>query len=480
MDHNRKETLYDEITQRVITLISQGILKPGEKIPSIREMSTKLGVSINTVKESYYQLENDRYIEAVPQSGYYVCTQLPPSSTGHNRQDPVEGLNPTRVSLCALYGAFKERNICAPGAELGIAAIDPKLWPAEKLYKFYLDALKCSMKEIMDYCVAPGLRNLREQIALFSMKNGINGSADDYIITEGCSEALYLALSAVLEKGDTIAVESPIYFNLLHLCDMLKLNVVEIPSDAERGISLETLEFVLEHHDIKAVLVISAFSNPSGALMSTEKMRALVDLTARHGVPLIEDMIYSELYYDGKPPQSCKSFDRSGNVLLCSSFSKFLAPGIRVGWINPGKYREIISKNKTILNIGTSVLPQMAVSRSLQEGGVERYLRNLRKTVKTQVETMRATILETFPDGTEVLMPQGGFLLWVQMPEKVDANKLYAQLIGENIIIAPGSMFTMTGKYPNYMRLNAGFWNSSIEHSLEIIGGYARSQIHCA
>ena len=475
MDSDKKETLYDEIANRVMTLISQGVLKPGEKIPSIREMSNKLGVSINTVKESYYQLENSRFIEAVPQSGYYVTSALPAKAEPAVSTERIENLNPSRVSLCSIYGAFKEQNICAPGAELGIAAIDPKLWPSEKIYKYYQETLKTSGHEIMDYCIAPGYRPLREQIALFSIKNGISGSADDYIITDGCSESLYLALSAVLEKGDTIAVESPIYFNLLHLCDMLGLNVIEIPSDPEKGIHIETLEFALEQYEIKAVLVITAFSNPTGSLLSPERMRQLVELTARHGIPLIEDMIYSELFYDGKPPKSCKAFDTEGNVILCSSFSKFLAPGIRVGWISAGKYKDIIIRNKTILNIGTTALPQMVIAKFMQEGGVERYLRNLRKTLKTQVETMRSTILDTFPDGTGVLMPQGGFLLWVELPEHLDANKLYTQLISERIIVAPGSMFSMTGKYNNFMRLNAGIWNSSIEHSIEIIGEYAKA-----
>lgn len=469
MKRTKNNTLYKEIAERIITLIYQGALKEGEKIPSIRDMSSQLGVSLNTIKESYLYLENQKFIAAVPQSGFYVQNRnVLPREQLHQSENILK-FNPQKMSLCKIYAAIKESGSCFAGAELGIAITDEKLWPTDKLYRYYNEALRSHDKTNYQYCFSPGLRELREQVALFLLRSNIAVSIDDIIITSGCSESIYLALQTLCKPGDTIAIESPVYFNLLHVCDTLRLNVIEIPNSHEEGMNLETLNFAIEQFDIKAIFATPSFSNPIGSCMNESSKKELVRIASANNIPLIEDAIYAELSHSGKIPSACKSFDQTGNVIHCGSFSKILAPGIRLGWIIPGKYFSRIEKHKDIMSIGNPALPQMAVARFLKDGGVERYLRKLRSTLAKQTQDMREFILATFPKETKVNNPSGGFLLWVELPEHIDSLKLYQSLIEKNIIIAPGAMFTMKGKYKNHIRINAGIWNKNTEAQLQLI-----------
>lgn len=465
MEEIRKSRLYEDIADKVALLIERGILSPGDRIPSIRDMSRDLGVSINTVKESYWQLETRNYIEAIPQSGYYVKEK----PQIHHAEAAQPDLNPKEVSLCRIFAAFREKGICSANTELGIALVDKSLWPSARLYRYFQEALRHHNNEALDYCMVPGYRQLREQIALNMMKSGLTVSPDEILITSGCSESIYVALSVICKAGDTVVVESPCYFNLLQLCERLSLQIVEVPV-ASDGMHIETLEFVLDSYPVKAVITIPSFQNPTGVLMSPEKRELLVRILETREIPMIEDEIYSEIYYSGRMPPACKSFDRTGNVLLCSSFSKTIAPGLRVGWILSGRFHKQIENNKHQLNLGTPALPQMAIARFLADGCLERHLRKLRVQLARYSKEMRQAILAHFPDGTEVSDPSGGFILWVKMPERVDALKLYHEMLEQGILLAPGSMFSMNSKFDNYLRFNAGSWNREANELVMKIG----------
>lgn len=465
MEEIRRGKLYEDIAEKVALLIERGILSPGDRIPSIREMSRDLGVSINTVKESYWYLENRNYIEAVPQSGYYVREISTKNIVNENEPD----INPHEVSLCRIYSALREKGIDDCRTELGVALVSDELFPSGKLYRYFQDALRQHNNEALDYCIPPGYRPLREQIALFLVRMGLSVSPHEIIITSGCSEALFLALTVICSPGDTVVVESPCYFNLLQLCEKLSLQVVEVPL-APDGMHLETLEFVLDSYPVRAVISIPSYHNPTGILMSDEKRKSLVDMLVRRNIPLLEDEVYSELHYSGKLPVACKSFDENGNVLFCSSFSKSIAPGMRVGWIIPGKYYREVEELKNLSNLGSPALPQMAVSRYLADGCHERHLKKLRQHLCRYMKEMRAAIIDNFPQGTQVSDPDGGFVLWVEMPLNVDSFRLYQEMLKDNILLAPGSMFSMNSKFSNYLRFNAGSWNRKIHDLVVKIG----------
>lgn len=455
------------VAERILNLIGKGVLKEGDKIPSIRQLSKELDVSINTVKDAYWKLESRNYIVAVPQSGFYVKRQSarPPIP----KSDDPKNLDPQEVSLCRIYGAFQNLGQCTPEISLAISGIDPRLRPTVKMARFFQQTLRDQEQESFDYLMTPGYLGLREQIARWGLSCGLDLSPDEIVITNGCHEAIFLALMTVCQPGDTVALESPVYFNLLQLLQQMKLKVIEIPSSDTDGINLSTLRFVLENHPVKAVFSISNCNNPKGFSMPLSKKRALVALLDQFNIPLIEDDICGDLGFNQRA-HPCKAFDVKGRVLLCSSFSKTIAPGLRVGWIVPGKYFDQVVKTKTLLNISTATINQIVVARFLKEGGYERHLRTIRKTLSNQVSAMRAAILKYFPSGTRVTRPTGGALLWIALPHGIDTEAIYYRALKQEILFAPGHLFSIKPNYKNCMRLSAGMWNPRVEKAIQSIG----------
>ena len=463
-----KNTRYEQVAERILGLINNGVWKAGEKIPSIRQLSSELGVSVNTVKEAYWLLESRNHIAAVPQSGFYVSRQSA-GSTDRQAPDP-RLLDPQKVSLCQIYGAFLDMGRATPESSLGIADLNSELWPKKKLGRYFQEAVRYNQNEAYNYLMTPGYGPLREQIARIGLSSGLELSPDELIVTNGCQEAIFLAFMALCKPGDSVALESPMYFNLLKLLQLLDLRVIEMPCSSAEGVGFETLRFVIENYPVRAMFTTSNFNNPLGFSMSPSKKKRLVELLAQADITLIEDDIYGDLGYKSRP-ETCKSFDRDGRVILCSSFSKTLAPGLRVGWIAPGhRYYDQVMNTKTLLNLSTGSINQIATARFLKEGGYERHLRNLRKTLCEQVSALRAAVIRDFPKGTKVTNPRGGFLLWVELPPNIDTNVIYEQALKENIIVAPGRLFTLNSGFSNCLRLNAGYWNERVEESIRRVG----------
>ncbi|MGD9369678.1 MAG: PLP-dependent aminotransferase family protein [Desulfobacteraceae bacterium] len=462
-----KTTRYAQVAHRIMHQIENGVFKEGDRIPSLRQLSDELNVSINTVKEAYWKLETDNYITAVPQSGFYV--RKPSAfSTDAEPIDPRQ-LDPQEVSLCQIFGAFQNLGRCPPETGLAIADLDPAFWPTDKLNRYLQDAIRHQQFESMTYLMTPGYRLLCEQIAHQGFACGMDLSPNEIIVTNGCHEALFLAFMGVCEPGDTVVLESPVYFNLLDLLQQLKLKVIEIPSTDADGINLDTLRFVLENHPVKAMFSISNFNNPMGFTIPSWKKKELVRLLAKYRIPLIEDDIYGDLCFHERP-EPCKAYDTDGEVMLCSSFSKTIAPGLRIGWIVPGKHYDRIVKLKTLLNISTASINQIAVARFLKEGGYKQHLRRIRKKHQRQVTELRAAVLKYFPPGTQVTRPDGGFVLWIKLPQEVDTHRVYQQAIHSNIMIAPGALFSIKDTYRNYMRLSAGTWKPDMEKAIAHLG----------
>ena len=462
-----KPTRYGQVAERILNLINNGVLKAGEKIPSMRQLSQELNVSINTVKEAYWKLERQNYIVAVPQSGFYV--QKKSSDAPAKEEIDPSRLDPQEVSLCHIYGAFQNMGQCTPEVSLGIATLNPEFWPTKKMGRYFQEAIQYQEKESYNYIMSPGYLQLREQIARIGLSCGLDLSPDEIIITNGCHEAVFLALMVLCKPGDSVVFESPMYFNLLQLLKELNLRIIELPSSQIEGVNLDTLGFAIENYPIKAMFSIPNINNPLGFSMPGWKKKKLVELLTENNISLIEDDIYGDLCFETRD-ETCKSFDAEGNVILCSSFSKTLAPGLRVGWIVPGKYYDRVIKMKTLLNISTASINQIVVARYLKEGGYERHLRKLRKDLKKQVANLRACILKYFPQGTKVTNPSGGFLLWIELPESIDTDIIYQDAVKKNILFAPGSLFTMKEKYSNCMRLNAGIWNDQVERAIKHVG----------
>lgn len=470
----RTQHRYEEVAARLGAMIANGTYRPGERVPSVRGLSRQLRVSINTVLQSYAHLENAGLIEAKPQSGYYVRASLStpegeaqkPAAAYHPPSDVVLGEEPLRV-----MHALADSSL----VPLGRGAPNPDLLPAEKLNRMLAVESRRFRSQSLAYGSAQGLRKLRLQIAKRAITAGCTLEPEEIVITSGCVEAVTLALQAACRPGDTVAIASPVYYTFLNSIQWMGLKVLEIPATPGEGMSLDVLAYAIEQTPIRACLTIANFNNPLGSVMPDEKKRELVRLLARHDIPLIEDDVYGDLAFGPARPSATKAYDEKGLVLYCSSFSKTLAPGYRVGWIVPGRFRQRIEYLKSLFNIATATPPQLAIAEFLANGGYDHHLRTLRRIYARQVGQVRDAICRSFPAGTRVSRPDGGFVLWVEMPEEVDAMRLFEEALREGIGIAPGPLFTTGNRFGNCIRVSAAFWSERIERALATLGELAHA-----
>ena len=463
--------LYREVAKRISSLVSGGTLRIGDRLPSIREMSRQAQVSINTVKVAYSHLEDQCVIEARPQSGYYVC----PKSSELPREPKISPINiePQKISSSKLVGRLMQDILDSEKVQFGAAIPDPALIPAQKLGRILAVACRNHPSESVAYATAPGNKQLRSQIARWMLKAGCTLSADELIITTGGSEAVFLALQVLCRPGDTVAIGSPIYFNFVQMLQLLHLQVIEIPTSPSEGLHLDSLRQALCSNRIACCLTISNFDNPLGSCLSDAKKQELAKMLAAAQVPLIEDDINGDLSHSDERPSVVKAWDREGNVLLCSSFSKTLAPGYRVGWIAPGRYFEETLHRKLVINIASASPTQLAVAEFLANGGYAHHLRILHKAYATKMARMADAIGRYFPPGTRVTRPAGGFTLWIELPADADTVDLYAQAEKKKITFAPGRIFSTGDNFRNCLRLNAACWSEKNQWAVESLGEMA-------
>lgn len=470
--NNVENYLYKEIAERIIHLVDNGTFRAGDRIPSIRELSKQAQVSINTIKVAYGYLEDRCVIEARPQSGYYVCPK--PVEIPREPEINRDNISPVEITTSELVVRIMADIGDTGRIQFGAAIPDPSLVPAVKIGRILAVEGRKHRDESTSYSIPPGSRRLRSQIARWMLKAGCALNPSEIIITTGAAEAVYLALQATCQPGDTIAIASPIYFNFVEMFKLLGLKVIEIPNSPKDGLHLESLRHALDHNAIACCLVISNFDNPLGSCLSNEGKMMLTKLLEEAGVPLIEDDINGDLSFSDDRPSVAKGWDRSGNVLLCSSFSKTLAPGYRVGWIAPGKYFENVLHRKLVTSVASASPPQLAVAEFLENGGYAHHLRTIRKAYGARLAQLADAVGTYFPAHTRVTQPGGGFVLWVELPENLDAMKLYSAAEKRGITIAPGPIFSMADRFRNCLRLNGALFTDKTSWAIEELGKIAK------
>src|SRR5262245_10758848 len=439
METQTGAVLYESVAHDISSLIHSGTLGPGDRVPSVRHLSRQRRVSISTVLQAYAVLENRGLIEARPQSGYYVRTpQRRIDEPGTTRPPRI----PRLVGVQELVSRVIEASRDPALAPLGAAIPGQELVPTAKLQRIVSAIARRQPQSMATYGMPPGREELRRQIALRARDWGASVTADELIITNGCMEALNLCLRAVARAGDIIALESPTYFGVLQIIESLGMKALEIPTHPREGVSLDALALAIERESVKACLLMPNISNPLGSTMPDAAKRRLVQMLAERDIPLIEDGVYNALHFSATPPYAAKAYDRKGMVMLCSSFTKCLAPGFRVGWVMAGRYHEPVQMLKFMNTGGTPELLQLAIAEFLETGGYERHLRSLRRTYARLTDLAQCTIARHFPAGTRVTRPSGGFVLWVELPRGSDAVELYELAMQERIGFAPGPMFS--------------------------------------
>lgn len=473
-DGHLPQRLYERLASEVAGQISSHVLRPGDRLPSVRVVSRQKMLSATTVRQAYQALEDRGLIDARPQSGYYVRRRPTVGQVALDMQPDVDTVDPQRVQLQDLSRRVRDDASSSKLVQFGAAVPSPDLLPGAQLNNTLARIVRSGRVPPHLLGTAQGSRELRLQVARRAFLSGCQLTAEDVYITNGCTEALYLALRAVCQPGDLVAIESPTYFGILQVIEALDLRVLEIPCDPSDGLDLEALQSAVLRHTVHAVVVVTNFSNPLGACMPEANKRALVDMLAAHGIPLIEDDLYGDLHFTDRRPLVARSFDQSGGVILCSSYSKTISPGYRVGWMAPGRWAEKVAQLKAALNLFSPVPPQLAIAQYLEGGGFDRTLRRMRRAYAQRTEKMADAVMRYFPDGTRVSFPQGGFVLWVKLPKSVDSLELYRCGLESGITVAPGYMFAPGPHYRNYIRLNAAMLMDEAQWAVTRLGKLAQ------
>jgi DNA-binding transcriptional MocR family regulator len=460
-------TRYSDIAERLERALRGGVYRPGARLPSVRALCRTWDASITTVVAAYRLLERRGLVEARAQSGHYALAATAPEPLVERTR-----LVPTDVGLGQLAMMVMKDSRDPRLAPFGPAMPDPELLPTRELRRI-LAAVSRSGAGLDAYGVPPGLDALRGAVARRAAAIGCPLRADGIVTTAGGLEALTLALRATCRAGQTVAIESPMYYGLLQSIEALGLRVIEIPGHPRHGMSLEVLREALDEHPIAAVVAMPAGSSPLGSRAGEEATRELVELLAARQVPLIEDDVLGDLALDGVRQPPAKAFDREGLVLWCSSLSKSAAPGLRVGWIAPGRFQAAVEHLQFTNAVGPSPLNQLVAAGLLEGGLYERVLRRARSAYAARTAAMADAVQAAFPTGTRVARPAVGFSLWVELPPTTDAQAIYAAALRDGIGLTPGPLFSAKLRYRHVVRLCAARWSEVWLPALQRLGRIA-------
>ncbi|WP_454255103.1 aminotransferase-like domain-containing protein [Pseudomonas sp. Marseille-Q8238] len=460
--------LYQRIAQQLAEDIRRGVYQPGERVPSVRKMSAQLSVSHATVLQAYANLEDQGLIRARPQSGFYVhqtaaLTAATPDIARVERPAMV-----TRSSIISQVLTDSRQEGVFP---LGAAVPHVDYLPARALHQQLAKITRFHSARAFSYMFSPGFEPLRRQVAIRMRDAGVLVDPSEVVITHGCVDAIHMALRVLTKPGDLIATESPTYYGLLQLAEVLGLKVIEIPCDPSTGLSLEALQLAANQWPIKALVLTARLSNPMGGSMPEERQKQLLKLTADYGIQVVEDDIYGELLFEPGRCKALKAHDRNDQVIYCSSFSKTISPGVRIGWIIAGRYQEEVGRLQTFSTHSACSVTQMGVAAYLENGGYDRHLRYIRQEYRKNMTAYQLAVQQYFPEGTQMTRPNGGFILWVSLPGRINVKDLHARALQSGISIAPGLIFSNTEQFNNCLRLTCGIpWNRDSERAMMTLG----------
>jgi DNA-binding transcriptional MocR family regulator len=451
--------LYARIARHYRGAIQSGALAPGAAMPSVRALTRLHQVSLSTALQACRSLEDEGLLEARPRSGYFVLTPRRALIPPVGEPDPKHALDPAQYvgvhDRVSQFVAMSERHPVRIDFAATYAA--PEAYPGAELQRAAIRALRRDPGLLVRPVAPSGEAGLRAALARRALDAGMRLAPDQIVVTHGCIEALNVALRAVTQPGDTVAVESPTYYGLLQVLESLGLRALEIPTSPSTGLSVDALEFALQTHaGIKAVVVVPNLQNPLSCTMPDDAKARLVALCEQQAVPLIEDDTYSAFTADDVPLKALKGWDQTGNVIHCASLRKTLAPGMRLGWMTGGRWQARVEMLKYAQSRANEALSQIAMGEFIASSAHDRHLARLRRLLKRQREQMADAIATHFPAGTRLSAPSGSMLLWVELPERRSSQRVFEAALARGIRIAPGSLFSNSARFDHFMRISCG------------------------
>lgn len=441
---------FEIFTNLIEKNIREGVYKPGQKLPSVRELKEQYQTSISTIQNGYDYLISRGLVDSIPKSGYYVSIRLElsnPQLKANQRLVVRDALFNHHLRLTTSLRAgrqFSEFNVAAPG---------DSLIPQKLLLRTMQQVIREQGASLLRYYPSNGSLELKETIVKRAATHQTRIDPDELLITDGALQALFIALMSVCQAGDVIAVESPCVFSVLEVIRVLNLKVIEIPVDPYAGFDVDFLRRACQTNTVKAAIVTSNFHNPTGLLLTTEQKLALLSIAYQYHVAIIENDMYGDLNFHGPRPAPLKGFDESGLVLSYSSCAKTLAPGIRLGWLAAGKYMQRAEQVKFALGSTVSPLYQETIRRLLSGTSYDRHIRAFRMQLARNAYFTINLIADAFPQGTSMITPSGGYNLWVKIPDDIDITRFYDRCEKIGVRFTPGYTFSFSAVFDHHFRV---------------------------
>lgn len=461
---------YLKIAEELERMINRNVYPVGDKLPSLRLLSVHFKVSIGTMLKAFNLLIDKGLVLGKERSAYLVLRKADAGVAvpkGLRYKPELIGLADVKK-----LDKFKET---ALSDERGIsflnAVLDINLLPLNAIRRSLQEASRDLTGSHLLYEHASGNALLRKEIAKRSFRWNGKLTAEEIVVTNGTLEAVGLCLRAVTKKGDVVLIQTPFYHGILQTLGALDLQIIELPGDTISGINVADLEAACSTYKVAACVFSSNFNNPNGAILPDHKKREIAAFAARKKIPVIDDDIYGDLHFESERPTNIKTYDQDGWVMLCSSFSKSVAPGYRIGWCAAGRFTAAVVKLKALTNVATASIVQLSLLQLLTSGAYDRHLRKLRPILLRLMLLTVQAIEKYFPKGTRLSRPSGGLVLWLELPEGFDAVKLQQAAELKYIQFAPGPMFSSRGDYVNYIRISyTNLWTGKVESAVQQLG----------
>lgn len=463
---------YQQLAQQMTEQIAHGVWQPGDKLPSLREQVANSGMSFMTVSHAYQLLESQGRIVARPQSGYYVAPRMVAT---RQTAAPAQVMPENAVDINTYIFEVLQASRNAAVLPFASAFPDPKLFPLPQLNRSLAQVSKTATAMSVIENLPPGNDELRHAIARRYALQGMTISPDEIVITAGALEALNLSLQAVTEPGDWVIVENPCFYGALQALERLRLKALSVATDVKEGIDLDALVQALQTYPVKACWLMTNSQNPLGFTLTPEKKARLIDILSEHNVTLIEDDVYSELYFGREKPLPAKAWDKTDMTLHCSSFSKCLVPGFRIGWVAAGKHARRIQHLQLMSTLSTSSPMQLALVDYLATKRYDAHLRRLRRQLAERKQLAWQSLMRSLPPEVQIHHNDSGYFLWLELPAGVDAGQLSASALEHHISIAPGKMFSTTDNWASFFRFNTAWgWGEREDKAVETLGHLIR------
>jgi len=461
-DRTRREPLARQIQLHIERLISQRLLGPGVKLPATRELARDLGVNRTTVAVAYDELVAGGWARAHVGQGTFVADQVPAGAVVARPSTPKFDWTGFLSKSAQVIAADARRRMAysqVPRPGPGVISFaggmpDASLFPTDAFRRVLNRVIRDEGRELLQYYPARGYPPLREHLAAYLLRFGLEVRPEEILIVNGSQQGFDLVARTLLDPGDFVAIEQPTYPRAMRVFRAYGAQLLPVPM-VGGGLHVDYLERLLERQSPKLVYCQPSAHNPTGLSMSAAARQRLVELAARHRLPIVEDGFDGSLFYGERPPAPLKSQDTSGLVIYIGTFSKILFPGLRLGWIvAPPDLIERLETAKDLADIHTSPILQAAVFHFCRQRLLDRHQARVLRESARRRNALLAGLAKRMPAGVTWTESQGGFSLLVTLFEGMDAAALLEQAARRGVTFTPGNAFFVDGGGEHTLRLS--------------------------